>query len=173
MFSAPQGRSGFTLKTVIAFALTFGGIAYFIINSSEQPGSPALQQGQRVMYQVMGKETLQAAGFYKAYPSGRPSDFVNFLQTSQGRRLWPKSVSEHRDAQIPGANRGPSRVLKPDDLSFSAHKPAPSAGRQIVYVPLDDTGQMEVRGYERADAKPVFVYTWEFPTDAGKVALSR
>lgn len=166
-----MNKSGFTLKTIVAFALTFGGIAYYIISNSEQPGSPTLQQGQRVMYQVMGKETLRAAGFYRAHPTARPSDFVEFAQTPQGRRLWPQSVSEFRDRQVPGFKRSPPRVLKPDYLTFAPNKPDPSGGTQIVYVPRDDTGQIEIQGHERPDAKPVFIYTWDFPTDAGKVPL--
>ncbi len=166
-----MNKAAWNIKTVIAFALTFGGIAYFIVRGSEQPGSPALQQGQRVMYQVMGRETLQSAGFYSAHPGGQPSDLVEFLETQQGQRLWPKTVSEHRDGQIAGAERSPRRVLMPDHLSFTANEPDPSAGTQIVYVPRDEQGQMEVRGYESPSAKPVFIYTWDFPTDAGKVPL--
>jgi hypothetical protein len=166
-----MSRSGFNLNTVIAMVLVFGALSYFITSWSEQPGSMELQQGQRIMYQVMGAETLREAGFYQAYPAARPSDFVNFARTRQGQRLWPQTTKEFRDKQVPGASGDPGRVLQPVDLSFAAESPDQASGKQIVYVPLDETGEIEVRGYERPDAEPVFVYTWEFPTDAGRVQL--
>ncbi|MFP4596885.1 MAG: hypothetical protein ACLFVJ_01450 [Persicimonas sp.] len=62
-------------------------------------------------------------------------------------------------------------MLKPDGLSFSAREPVNALGKQIVYIPRDDDGQMEIRGYEHPEAKPVFIYKWDFPTDAGKIPL--
>lgn len=155
----------------INFLIVSALVVWGIMKLGEQPGSVELRQGQRIMYQVMGAKTLRKAGFYDAYPSATPSDFVSFVQTDRGERLWPQTVGDYKSSSIPGAERDPGRVLQPDSLSFAAHSPDPSAGKQIVYVPLDDAGQMEVRGYEDPQAEPVFVYTWDFPTDAGEVPL--
>ena len=158
-------------KTFIGFLITAAVTAYFIINFSSQPGSVEVRQGQRIMYQMMGQETLQKAGFFRAHPAGDPSDFVSFVNTPEGRRLWPATVSEYKSNSVPGAGRDPHRVLQPDALCFSAHQPDPAGGPQIVYLPHDDTGQMEIRGYDSPDAEPVFTYTWDFPTDAGEIPL--
>ncbi len=155
----------------LGFVVTAAIAAHLLVKWSAQPGSVELRQGQRIVYQIMGEETLREVGFYKAYPQGRPSDFVRFADSHQARRLWPQSVSEFNDSDQKLAKPDPGRVLRPDDLSFSAHEPDSTRGKQIVYIPHDEEGQIEVRGYETPDAEPVFTYEWDFPTDAGKIPL--
>jgi hypothetical protein len=168
-----RGLHKLTPSALIGFVTTFVLLAFIISRCSEQPGSAELQRGQRIMYQVMGDETLQKAGFYEAYPGGGPAEFADFASSEQGRILWPMTIGEHKASAMGRAGRSPDRLLRPEALSFSGRTPDSDAGEQIVYVPLDDEGQMEIRGYETPDSEPVFVYQWDFPTDAGEVPLHR
>lgn len=162
-----------TVGGLVGMLVTMFFGAQILIRCNEQPGSAELQRGQRIMYQVMGEDTLRKAGFYEAYPEGRPSDFVEFADSEAGRVLWPITIAQYKGSSLETAGRGPGRVLRPEALSFSAHRPDPDAGKQIVYVPLDEEGQIQLRGLEAPDAEPAFVYTWDFPSDAGEVDLRR
>lgn len=162
-----------SLRTFIGgsiFVIT-GGYVLFSIMST--PGAEEFRMGQRVFNQMIAEETLQSGGFYEAYPEGMPSDFVAFLETEQGARFWPVTISEyHRRERMNFENQGiKGRFLIPDALSFSAHRPDFSAGKQLVYIPHDADGLIELQGHNAPDAAAIFIKRLPFPSESRGINL--
>ena len=163
---------------MVAFLIMFVGMAgmgWLISKWSTQPGSREIRVGQRIMYQIMGAETLSKTEFYDRYPDGTPSDFVEFATSPAGEKLWPPAEGEgesSRDSLIQDRMDNTNRLRRPDILTFSAREFEPGVFPQIVYVPRDEEHKMIIKGYDRGDRKPEFVYDWKFPTDAGHIPLN-
>ena len=160
---------------MIAMFVTFllmGGMGYVISKCSEQPGSREVRVGQRIMYQIMGSETLHKTEFFDRYPDAAPSDFVAFLESPAGERLWPPAEGEGEEkvVDVPGRSSS-NRIRRPPSLTFSAREPTPGESPQIVYVPDDANQKMVIEGYDPGNEEPVFEYDWKFPTDAGAIPL--
>ncbi len=127
-----------------------------------------LQRGERVMHSMMGEENLESAGFFEAYPEGRPSDFMEFLEAEQGESLWPPTPREFRaQADVPELARDSEQPLTPEALKFVAYEVDPGDPiRQIVYIPNDEEGVFDLRGYVDPTESPIHTWTLPFPTDA-------
>lgn len=138
----------------------------WLMNCFEGTYDGELSQGQQVIYQMMGPENLEYAGFFDEYPEARPSDFVEFVTSEKGQVLWPPTIREHRDnhdpTKRPGAGAG--RFLQPDNITFSPYRVDPSGGKQVVYIPHDDLGQIEFKGYVTPDERPFQTSKWDFPS---------
>jgi hypothetical protein len=145
----------------------FAAVGWGIAKFSKQPGSPELQTGQRIIYQMAGSQTLQKAGFFDAYPEGKPSDFVSFVQSASGEKLWPSP----RDKNRPSYRNTSNRISMPENLTFSAWERSTTNKPQIVYRPDDANGKLLVEGYDPGQDEPAFVYDFDFPTDAGEIPL--
>lgn len=123
-----------------------------------------LNLGKTALVEMMEPKHLEAAGFYELYADPTPSDFVEFINSKEGQKLWPVTTAEWRASfDHPKAVESPERNLLPERTDFHAHEPDPSDHRQIVYIPLDDTGQIELVGYLDPDEKPVYEWTVPFP----------
>lgn len=149
----------------------FGLVSWGIIECSEQPGSPALHTGQRIIYQMAGSQTLEKAGFFETYPDGRPSDFVRFLQSRRGDILWPPAPPEKNGYEPSYRQSSDNRIQKPDSLTFSAHDRTTREKPEIVYLPDDANHQIIVKGFDPGQDGPAFVYEFDFPTAAGEIPL--
>ncbi|MFP4596886.1 MAG: hypothetical protein ACLFVJ_01455 [Persicimonas sp.] len=77
------GLRNISASHFIGVVVTIAITAYIFGDCAEQPGSAQVRQGQRIIYQMMGEETLREVGFYEAHPQGRPSDFVAFVETER------------------------------------------------------------------------------------------
>ncbi len=158
---------------------TLGGLVFIVtatlwyLNCLDATHDPGLNQGQRAMYQMMGEETLKRAGFYDIYPDGRPSDFVEFIESEEGQKLWPQTTDEyyssHDPTRRPGS--GPDRILQPSQITYTPFEVDPSAGKQVVYIPHDDLGKIEFRGYRDPQRGPFQTSKWPFPSDANPIDL--
>ena len=140
-----------------------------MMNSSIESRPTDLNQAQQVLYQMMGEENLRAVGFYEAYPEGKPSDFVAFVESEAGSKLWPPSVSEFRSSAVGQAGQKAGRILRPDHVGFSAYEPDPSLGSQVVYIPDDEEGVIEFHGHRSAHQEPVQTSRWEFPSEGRRI----
>lgn len=160
---------------VLAFLIMLGifaGLGWLIPKWSEQPGSPALRTGQRIMYQMAGSQTLDKAGFYNIYPDGRPSDFVSFVQSRSGQILWPPRNNPKKSMTAPSFDGGMgNRLAQPANLTFAAYERTNWQQPQIVYSADEADQKLLVRGYDPGKEEPMFVYDFDFPTDATEVPL--
>ncbi|MFU8803846.1 MAG: hypothetical protein ACNA8W_08575 [Bradymonadaceae bacterium] len=136
------------------------------------------QTGERVLKQMMGERTLQTGGFFEAYPEGGPSDFVNYVNTEEGAIMWPMTRREyHSISSLDQAHAShhhkpiKGRFLRPDDVEFQPHELNPAGGRQLVYIPFDDRGIIEVRAYESPQSEPLFVSHLPFPSEHPGIEL--
>ncbi|MGM0558447.1 MAG: hypothetical protein ACQEVA_18830 [Myxococcota bacterium] len=145
-------------------------IGWGISKWSEPTGSHEIQTGQRIIYQMAGSQTLDKAGFFDAYPDGRPSDFVSFVQSRHGQKLWPSSQRAKNDVASP-SYRDDNRLRKPADLTFAAHERTTWDRPQVVYIPDDANQQLLLHGYDPGHEEPMYEYDFDFPTDAGEIPL--
>jgi hypothetical protein len=142
-------------------------ICHGIYRSSEGPSD--MRMGQRVVYQMMGQQTLEHLGFFERDPEAEPSDFVAFIDSEEGEVLWPPTMREHGAAQRDyAANYRPieGRLLRPNGLEYNAYEPDPTLGRQLVYFPDDEAGVVHIHGYDEPFDEPVHRWVYEFPTEA-------
>ena len=150
-------------------------MAWIMKDCAKQPGSREVQIGQRIIYQMAGKETLRKAGFYDEYPTAKPSDFVRFVSSGGGEKLWPPvegTAGNDRAVDVPSSRQSSSnRVLKPRKLTFSARERTNPDQPQVVYYGDDEKGKIIVEGYDPGKEKPVYTYDFDFPTDAGEIPL--
>ncbi len=167
MFNLYAATKSLGLRGTLAGMVFIVTAFMWYLNCYELGHDPALNQGQRVLYQIMGEDNLQQVGFYDAYPQGRPSDFVEFVNSEEGEVMWPKTASEyystHDPTRRPGS--GPDRILQPSALTFTPHEVDPSAGKQVVYIPHDDLGKIEFRSYRDPQRDPFQTSKWDFPSD--------
>ena len=158
------------LSVIAVVVAVIGGCGYALFAWYGGSYDRSLLRGHEVIVQISGEETLKQAGFYSAYPEGRPSDVVDFVDGDEGQVQWPKTDREYRDQFAhPDLVDSPGRALMPRDLEFVAHQRELEAGRQIVYVPRDDEGVLDIRGY--ADDDPLYEWELQFPSDAAEIDL--
>jgi hypothetical protein len=144
-------------------------LAPAIEKCSEMPGSPTLQTGQRIMYQMAGRKNLRQVGFFETHPSAKPSDFVNMI-SDPDHVLWPPPPPS-RDP-ITEARTGGNRIYMPEGLVFSPRKRRSTDVDEIVFDADDEQRLLIVKGYSPNKEEPAFVYDWDFPTTAGKINLN-
>lgn len=149
----------------------FALMGWAISECSKQPGSYEIRTGQRIMYQIAGSQTLEKAGFYEAHPDGTPSDFVAFVQSRRGAKLWPSGASSDDGFEPSYRQTSSNRIEKPAALTFAAHQRTSYDKPQIVYRPDDANQKLIVEGYDPGRDEPAFVYDFDFPTDAGEIPL--
>lgn len=149
----------------------FALMGWAISECSKQSGSPEIQTGQRIMYQMAGSQTLDKAGFYDVHPDGAPSDFVAFVQSRRGAKLWPSEPKSDRGFEPSYRQTSSPRIVKPADLTFAAYERTSRDGPQIVYRPDDANQKLIIEGYDPGSEEPAFVYDFDFPTDAGEIPL--
>jgi hypothetical protein len=150
----------------------FALMGWGIKECSKQPGSYEIQVGQRIIYQMAGSQTLDKAGFYETYSDARPSDFVSFLQSRSGQKLWPPSKQDQTSSNEPSYRlESSNRILKPENLSFAAGERTSWDQPQVVYAADDANNKLLVRGYDPGKDEPMYVYDFDFPTDAGEIPL--
>lgn len=166
MFNLYTATKSLGIRGSLAALLFVATGMIWFMNCYEDSHDSELSQGQRVIYQMMGAENLERAGFFDEYPEARPSDFVEFVDSEQGEVLWPPTTAEyyasHDPTRRPGS--GPGRQLQPNNITFTPYRVDPSGGKQVVYVPHDDLGKMEFRGYRSPDAEPFQISMWDFPS---------
>lgn len=174
ILSVGQSLRNNKMMAILVMFVVLGGLGWLIQKWSVQPGSPELRIGQRIMYQIMGSETLHKTSFFDRYPQAQPSDFVEFAGSPAGEVLWPP-MREKQSAAEGLRNRGKIaiRILRPKSLTFSAYRPRPGEHPQIVYIPRDEENIMVIEGYDPGDDRPEFVYEWKFPTKAGAIDLNQ
>lgn len=150
----------------------FALMGWGIVKWSERPGSPEIYTGQRIIYQMAGSQTLAKAGFFDAYPDGQPADFVSFVQSRSGKKLWPHRQQPKKDVtERSFRNRNSNRIEQPADLTFAAYERTTWDKPQVVYAPDESNEKLIVRGYDPGQDEPMYVYDFEFPTDAGEISL--
>lgn len=160
-----NGRAvGFLIFLVVFWFL----VAPAVDKCSEMPGSPRLQAGQRIMFQMAGRENLRQVGFFETHPSAKPSDFVNMV-SEPDHALWPPAPPS-RDPVTDLRTSG-NRIYMPEGLVFSPRTRQTTDSDEIVFLADDDKRMLIVKGYSPGEEEPTFVYDWDFPTTAGEVKL--
>lgn len=153
------------LWTMLVISPVLYVMAVWMAKCSEMPGTPALQQGQRVVFQMAGAPNLEQVGFAQTYPDQRPSDFVAMI-SDPAHPLWPKAKPD--DVY---ASNSSNRVPMPPGVVFDVWERGESASDQIVIDADDEHRTIVVRGYVHGQDAPAFEYTWPFPTKAGRVPV--
>lgn len=156
----------FIAAVVGALLIGLGTFGYNFL-SLNLTGPDDMRQGQRVIYQMMGEETLEHLGFFDLYADATPSQWVAYIDSRRGQVLWPPTTEEYRsDHTDPMREEIPGRLLRPTGLEYSAYEPDPALGRQLVYIPDDEEGVVHIHGYDEPFDEPVHTWVYEFPTDA-------
>lgn len=161
---------GRAVAMLAMFLLLWFVIGPLIEKCSEMPGTPQLQAGQRIMYQMAGRANLRQVGFFEDHPRAKPSDFVAMI-SDPDHPLWPPPPPSERPVAGMGGG-GDNRILMPEGLAFTAHRPSHQDIDELVYLPDDENLKLILRGYVAGADEPAFEYVWDFPTDAGEVKLS-
>ena len=171
MFNFYMATKALGIRGSLVLLIFFIASTMWCLDCFESSYDTELNQGQRVLYQMMGPENLQYAGFFDEYPEARPSDFVEFINSEQGQILWPPTMSEHRDNADPTKRSGSStgRLLQPDGITFTPHAVNPTAGKQVVYIPHDDVGKIEFKSYLSPDERPFKTSMWDFPSTGKEI----
>lgn len=138
---------------------------------SKMPGSPGLQHGQRVLFQMMGRDTLRSIGFFDDHPKALPSDFVRMVD-DPNHILWPPEPKKNSD-HIPDSGTKSKRLLLPTGVVFSSHERTTQDSDEIVLVPDDANRQIILRGYSPGESEITYEYTWDFPTRAGEIHVTK
>ena len=117
-----------------------------------------------ILRDMMSEANLDRAGFLKAFPDAKPSDFVRFIGSEQGNVLWPpREESPFADEDEIALSRARGETLIPRGIAFRRGSPDPNQSRQIVYRADEARGEVVVEGYLAPDAEPVLVYRWRLP----------
>lgn len=172
IFSGKDGGTRIVAGRLIGFLVSllflwFVG-APLIEKCSEMPGSPELQTGQRIIYQMAGRENLQQVDFFENHPGANPSDFVEMV-SDPDHVLWPPPPPDSDSAMA--VRKDTKRIYAPDGLVFSPRERQTTDSDEIVFDADDAERQLIVRGYSPGNDEATFEYVWDFPTSAGKVAL--
>lgn len=158
------------IASLILMVVTTGYMCSSMLIAYQGPEDMRL--GQRVIYQMMGEETLEHVGFFEAYPEATPSQWVEYINSEEGQFLWPRTSREfHRDHTNPMREHTPGRLLRPTDLEYSAYEPDPALGRQLVYIPDDEEGLVHIQGFDSPFDEPIHTWSYEFPSDASFLDL--
>ncbi len=125
------------------------------------PPPKDLADGALVIREMMSPRKLDAAGFYRAYPDPKPSDFVSFINSDLGAILWPpREDSPFADDLEIEQSRAIGETVIPKGIAFRRNRPDPEGGRQIVYRDDDKNGEIVVEAYIDPRAEPVFTRRW-------------
>jgi hypothetical protein len=120
-----------------------------------------LAKGALVIREMMSPRKLDSAGFYRAYPEPKPSDFVRFINSDVGAILWPpREDSPFADESESDHSRAIGEPVIPKGIAFRRNRPDPEGARQIVYRADDDTGEIVVEAYTNPAEEPVFTRRW-------------
>ena len=125
------------------------------------PPPKDLTDGSLVIREMMSSRKLDAAGFYRAYPDPKPSDFVSFINSDLGAILWPpREDSPFADNSQIEPSRATGEAMIPKGIAFKRNRPDPDGGRQIVYRHDDENGEIVVEAYVDPKTEPVFTRRW-------------
>lgn len=160
--------NGRIIGMLAMFLAMFFVLGPLIEKCSKMPGSAELQAGQRIMYQMAGRENLRQVGFFEDYPKARPSDFVTMISDPE-HALWPPPPPD-RDELVAGRTES-NRILMPSGLIFSPGSRQTRDSDEIVYLADDENRQIILRGYSPGEEEMTYEYVWEFPTKAGKIPI--
>ena len=157
------------MKSLFSLAYSCAAAATLSLGTSacRAPAPPPpedLDNGARVIREMMSPRKLEAAGFYGAHHEAKPSDFVGFISSDIGAVLWPsREGALFADELDPEQSRAIGETVIPKGVAFKRNRPDPNGGRQIVYRADDEAGEVVVEGYVDPSSDPVFVRRWEFP----------
>jgi hypothetical protein len=165
--------NAFGVRGTISIFVLLATAAVVMVRIVAPEGQEDFRQAERVIGQMTASTTLESVGFFDEYPNGSPSQFVAFLETDKGQRLWPMTIREHHQYRYdnPGISTMKGRFLRPNDVAFVASSRAPSKGRQVVYEARDDAGFIELRGYDPEHEGPVFLRQIPFPSQYNGLEL--
>ena len=166
-----EGRTPLeAIRLLVIIAVVVGGFGYACHYCMWDSYDRSLLRGHAVIVEMTGEPNLEKAGFYDAYPDGSPSDFVEFMDSEEGEAYWPPTNREYRQQfEHPDLVDEPQRALSPNNLVYVAHRPDDAEMRQLVYIPDDDAGQLELIGYRDPGDAPLYEWTVDFPSDADEI----
>ncbi len=163
----------FSFKTIITMVVFVASCVALLLMCSERASPPSVVQGQRVLYQMMGADNLSQLDFSTRYPDESPSDFVEFLDTEDAEPLWPPTTDHQWEGSDPVriVDQSTNQLMRPENVDFVAFEVNPELGKQLVYIPDDESGEMRVESYDDPTARPTGVQVWYFPTNGREADL--
>lgn len=165
---AQSYKFGRTFGWFVSAVLLFVVIGPMIQECSKMPGTPELQVGQRIVFQMAGRENVRQVSFFESYPDALPSNFVTMV-ADENHPLWPGKAQEqaiHEQLDTPS-----NRILRPEGLEFSSWERRFPQSDEIVLNARDEEQKLVVTGYVGGESEPAFEYVWDFPTTAGKIPI--
>ena len=161
------------LRTAIGVLLLMASAMYVVFSFIPSEEVQELRRAERVFGQMSGEQTLESSGFFEAYPDGGPSDFVEFLNSDEGAKVWPQTTREYynrpySDDQTPTVK---GRLLRPNDVDFRPYEVDPEGGKQLIYIPDDEGGAFELQVYLVPDEGPLHTTRLPFPSESRGVTL--
>ena len=139
-------------------------VAIGFLVSCEGPVPTDLDRAAKVVKYMSREDVLRATSFAKHFPKGKPSDFVNWFLSDEGRAQWPDSLENadsnpevRKEAYEKGA------PIVPRKMNFVANRPDKNKGRQLVVIGDDSQGILVVEGYGNPVEKPKLLRQWKLP----------
>ena len=149
------------IRVTAVTSLIASAATYVSCQTPPPPPPKDLTEGALVILEMMSPHKLDAAGFYRAYPDPKPSDFVSFINSDLGAILWPpRADSPFADDSEIEQSRAIGETVIPKGIAFKRNRPDPDGGRQIVYRDDDQTGEIVVEAYIDPMAEPIFTRRW-------------
>jgi hypothetical protein len=118
---------------------------------------PELKRGVQLIRWMTAPVQLSRS-MYSTIQDGKASTWVSYFFSDMGAAEWPETEeAAERDPMIAEQAKSAGLPLAPKGVSFSADKPNPDKGRQIVLKADDARNIIIVEAYDAPSAKPLLV----------------
>ena len=145
-----------------------GILLFWIVGLSliacEGPVPTDLDRAAKVVRYMSRADVLKHSSFPKKYPNGKPSDFVKWFLSKEGRAQWPASLDNaDSNPEIRNEAYEHGAPIVPRNMIFLADKPDREKGRQLVVKSYDNGGLIIVEGYGNPNTLPDLKRQWKLP----------
>ena len=133
----------------------------FWLTACEGPVPTDLDRAAKVVRYMSRDDVLARSSFPKKYPEGKPSDFVKWFLSKEGRTQWPASLdNSDSNPEIRKEAYRQGAPIVPCKMTFLANQTNPKKGRQLVIKSDDGQGLIIVEGYANPEARPDLKRQW-------------
>ena len=156
------------VQIINAFLSTFLGVIVWLVPlwlmACEGPVPTDLDRAAKVVRYMSREDVLAYSSFSKEYTNGKPSDFVKWFLSKEGRAQWPASLDNaDSNPEIRKEAFEQGAPIVPRKMIFLADKPNRKKGRQLVVKSDDKQGLIIVEGYGNPGALPDLKRQWRLP----------
>tara|TARA_B100000686_G_scaffold299929_1_gene334082 strand:+ start:507 stop:1013 length:507 start_codon:yes stop_codon:yes gene_type:complete len=134
------------------------------LNGCEGPVPTDLDRAAKVVRYMSRKDVMQTTTFFRKHPNGKPSDFVEWFLSEEGRSQWPASLSNaDSNPEVRKEAYERNAPIVPRNMIFLAHNRDRKQGRQLVVRAEDSRNLIIVEGYGDPNTLPDLHREWKLP----------